>query len=524
VTDRKVILVGLDGATWDLIEPWADAGKLPAFSKLMQQGVWGELESTTPPISPSAWTSIYTGVNPGKHGITNFFKTRKNSYLYQPISSGDRKARAIWQILSDYGRKSIIINTPFTYPPDAIAGIMITGFGTPSLRSNFVYPERYKERLLNKFPHFAGDFGDEALILGERRKVIVKTKEIFDSQIEVARHLLNSEPYELCVVVFRAHEPLQHFFWEDKDLLLTFYQEVDSFLKYLIDDIMDENSTLIMVSDHGFQRVESYIRVNNWLEQLGLFKINKSFKGNLAILEKLSGIIVKLGLDGLVREVFRGGLAGRIMSIIPSSSFGYLSDVDWHNTKAFYVDGSEGLIRINLKGRETQGAVDSDEYENVRELITGELYNLADSNTKRKVISAVFRKEDIFSGELHDVPDIVLIPERGYCLSGQYDYSGKIFDYQRAQERRGEHDRRGIFLSYGHEVNKGKITGARVHDVAPTILDMLGLPVPEFMDGRVLGILSGGKQANSRLDSGLQVSERERIKQAIRELKNTGNI
>ncbi len=86
MSDKKVILVGLDGATWDLITPWVHAGKLATFRKLMQQGIWGELESTAPPISPSAWTSIYTGANPAKHGITNFFKTRMNSYLYQPIS------------------------------------------------------------------------------------------------------------------------------------------------------------------------------------------------------------------------------------------------------------------------------------------------------------------------------------------------------------------------------------------------------------------------------------------------------
>ncbi len=358
------------------------------------------------------------------------------------------------------------------------------------MRSNFVYPTSYKERLLREFPDFKGDFGDEALILGEGEKVIVKTKEIIDSQIEVTRHLLNKEPYELFVVVFRAHEPLQHYYWEDKDLLLTFYQAVDLFLDYILEEIMDENTVLIMVSDHGFQRVSSYIRINNWLEQLGLLKINKSFKGHFGILEQLSKVVVRLGLAGMLRQVFQGGLAEKIMKVIPSSSFGYISDIDWRGTKAFYVDGSEGLIKINLEGRESEGIVEGGEYEEVRQLIIREALNLVEPSTGRKVISTAARKEAVFNGDLDSVPDIVLLPEKGYCFAGRYDYSGNIFDYQHAQERPGEHDRRGVWLSYGHDLKKGRVEGARVYDIAPTILNILGLPVPEVMDGKILDIIS----------------------------------
>jgi len=152
---QKVVLIGVDGATPDLIDKWVNEGKLPNFQKLRENGTWGKLKSTTPPFSAPAWTSIVTGCNPGKHGIYGFEST--GTLEPHLINSRHRKVPAIWSFLTSIGMKSIVVNVPGTYPPEKINGAMITGLLTPSRDSNFTYPKDIKERLTK------GDLGEYEL-------------------------------------------------------------------------------------------------------------------------------------------------------------------------------------------------------------------------------------------------------------------------------------------------------------------------------------------------------------------------
>src|ERR1700745_805664 len=140
MAEPKIVIIGLDSATGDLIRPWADQGLLPNLRKISENGVSGELESAIPPLTPPAWTSFMTGKNPGKHGIFHFLEPQPGSYAMRYANAGSRRSPTIWQLLSSAGRNVGTVNVPFTYPPEQIQGFQISGMDTPSEKSPFIHP------------------------------------------------------------------------------------------------------------------------------------------------------------------------------------------------------------------------------------------------------------------------------------------------------------------------------------------------------------------------------------------------
>jgi len=137
----KVLVIGLDGATFDLIKPFAAQGQLPHLKKLMDAGAWSELSSTIPPVTASAWTSFMTGKNPGAHGLFDFMQRRKGSYDLVPVSSGERDGKTLWEVAGDAGRKVIVMGVPVTYPPTPVNGLLVTGMLTPrGAKNSTIWP------------------------------------------------------------------------------------------------------------------------------------------------------------------------------------------------------------------------------------------------------------------------------------------------------------------------------------------------------------------------------------------------
>src|SRR4030065_410257 len=143
----RTIVIGLDGATFDLILPWVEQGHLPSFRRLIEEGSWGELESTMPPLTGPAWSSFITGKNPGKHGIYDFMYRDPKGYRSITINATLRKGPSFWRLLGDQGKRVIVFNVPVTYPPEEVNGIMISGFPTPPKSKDFVYPPELREDL-----------------------------------------------------------------------------------------------------------------------------------------------------------------------------------------------------------------------------------------------------------------------------------------------------------------------------------------------------------------------------------------
>ena len=225
---EKVLLIGIDGADYKIIKELLDNNELKNLAKISENGQFSRLISTIPPLSPAAWTSIFTGVPPHKHGILGFLKQERREYFYRPVTSKDRKVKSIWNVLTEKGKRSIIVNIPFSYPPDKVKGIMMTGLGSPGKDSNFVYPPSLKKFILENFQNFDVDFNEGKLESGiniyELEKDIIKTeKDIVDCFI----YLLNENEWDFGAVVLRSLDTIQHFAFDNNEFIIGHYKRVD---------------------------------------------------------------------------------------------------------------------------------------------------------------------------------------------------------------------------------------------------------------------------------------------------------
>lgn len=520
----KVILVGIDGASWNLILPWVKKGELPGFNKIIKRGCQGVLESLIPPISPPAWTSIFTGVNPSKHGIYSFIKRKKDSYFLTPISSKDRKATPIWRLLSSYGKKSVLINIPFSYPPDKINGIMISGLGTPSKNSDFVYPKTFKNILLKEFPNYDVDFNENTLLVMKYKKnCLQKIWDVTQSQIRLSKELLKHQRWDFFASIFRITDVLQHYFWNDETLLLKCYKILDHFIDQLLDSLK-KNMYLLICSDHGFDHVHTRFYVNNWLEKQGLLQIKKmntnTKKFNARLIEHF---LIKLKLKDFIWKIKRNKLLEPLLKFGFSSSYDFLFEIIWETTKAFaYYDGP---IFLNRRGREPKGCIDKHNHKKIQKYIIQKLSEVIYPKTGEKVLDCAYLGDELYPGKyIRERPDIAPLPNRGFRICGGYNRNKRIFEKE--TKRPGEHDKRGIFIAYGPGIKDGmELNNITIYDITPTILHILDIPIPIEMDGRVLKeILRDGLKINDRTIRRYRENLRHETKEKIKVLKRLGKI
>ena len=284
----KLVIIGLDAATWTVIRPWMAEGSMPNLGKLMRAGVSGTLESVRPPITPPAWTSFMTGKNPGKHGIYNFVETEHGGYATKYANATSRRTPTVWKLLNDAGYSVGTMNVPFTYPPEKLNGFQISGMDTPSEKSPFIHPPELREELLK---HLGGIQFDirylSAMSTDERRNQVLTEMAQLDRQWEKAAHyLLENHPQDVMMFVFMSIDTVQHYFWHhmDKDHFLhdptralkfgnavrQVYERLDAAAGHIIDRLAPETAVFV-VSDHGGgPTVDRTIFLNRYLAQLGL--------------------------------------------------------------------------------------------------------------------------------------------------------------------------------------------------------------------------------------------------------------
>ena len=526
--DRKVIIIGLDGATFDLILPWVDEGKLPNIEKLIKFGVNGELRSVIPTISAPAWTSFMTGKNPGKHGVLSFLVYSDNSYFEEGnppvISSHLVKAKTLWEILSEEGKKVGVINVPVTYPPKKVNGFLISGFLTPPSAKVFTYPEE----LGSEIKDYKIEIGHlrELPILGRNFQLekIKKQKEAFEmleEQYEVTEKraattlkLMEKWDTEFLMVVFRGTDSVQHQFWEEKDVLLGYWKKIDEIVGKILKKA-SENTNIFIMSDHGFGPAPRKILfINTWLSELGMLRTKKGLTSRSFMNLYKIGMKFSTKLIGATKLYLI--LPKKLYRKVINKSQGY---IDWNETIAYGEDkGVRGINIINFEGEE--------EYEKRREKIISSLKMLKDPETGEKVISEAYKKEEIYSGRfIGQISDIVILPNPNYII-GQL-FSDTIIKHFKPI-RAGDHfaHPNGIFIAYGHDVKKDiKIANATIYDLAPTILHTFGVPIPKDMDGRVLvEIFDDDSELAKRPIRYEEVEEKEWVKEKIRALKKERKI
>jgi predicted AlkP superfamily phosphohydrolase/phosphomutase len=534
VTER-LLIIGLDGATFDLIDPWIAQGRLPHLASLMERGLRGPLQSTFPPATFPAWSSFMTGKNPGKHGLYDFVRLRPGSYRLEFVGARSRKGPTIWRLLSDHGLRVGIMGLPTTYPPEAVNGFMISGFDSPvstGTDPSFIYPRSLFAELKERTgPYQITDLGQFRVNGRWHIRALDHIHQTLERKIAIAAYLLKKEPWDLFMVLFGESDTVGHHFWafhdsrspryhrcDREDLsnaIRSVYQRLDAAIGELI-ALRHPGTSVMILSDHGFGGSgEKVIHLNRWLQREGYL----SFAGRNGWKRAGASALRSAGLKLLPLKVqeslFRRG-AGLADALLSETRMGAIR---WRRTRAFSTEmNTLPGIWINLRGRCPQGIVaPGREYERLREALREDLGRFTDPETGHKVVARVYRREELYHGPcLQEAPDLLLELnlDRGYsytCLPGGGRGDGEPIRRLRSRERlgakggsmNGSHRRQGIFLfardgragSWGTGQNgdagngpagRRQIERLSIMDLAPTILRFFGVPVPKDMDGRVI--------------------------------------
>lgn len=508
---KRVLVIGLDGATWDVLNPLLRDGKMPNLKKLLDRSAQGVLMSSIPPVTAAAWTCFSTGKNPGKHGLVDFIYFPEHGYRVTIANSTTREAATLWNLLSDRDLRVGVVSVPMTYPPEKVNGVMVTDMMTPNANVQYTYPPELKQELLDRVGPFVITPG-EGENPSEPFNYLDKVRADVKGSADYALYLLKKEPYAFFMYVFGIVDILQHQFWylieadpnklneNDRalrDKVVGIFTEVDNgvgeMIKYADESVVpneSEGTTIVLMSDHGFGPMKGFMHVNNFLLEQGYLVLKSGGMSTLKRIMFRAGVTpqnVHLTLKALKLDLRRKFNRGRAYGTLRRFFLSF-DDVDWTKTRAFAL-GHIGQIYINLKGRQPSGIVAPGQaYENLRDEIRAALLKLKHPATGEQLIARVLNREEIYHGALLDnTPDLLLLPaDFKYVAFGESEFaSNKLVGPTLGHT--GHHRLEGIGALIGPNVQVGaQIQNASLIDLAPTILYALGLPIPPDMDGRVL--------------------------------------
>ncbi|QCW05193.1 alkaline phosphatase family protein [Natrinema pallidum] len=485
------ILVGLDGLDWDEIDDWINDNSLQTLSRLIDSGGALDLESTHPPWTPCAWPSLLSGRNPGKHGVFDFFTRDGNDKRL--IERSDIDSPYLFEAADSRDLTPVVINYPVTHPALELEnGAVVPGylaqedvsFRPERLRGE--YEAEYGEYVI--YPEYGTD--DDAV----------------SEYVDVARHrrdmayfLDERYDWDLMAVQFQVTDSIFHDL-DDRDEISQVLKKVDEFVGDII-ELGGDDPTVIIASDHGMGDYEWTFYVNSWLAEQGYCKTttgdaqyfrqqkdalkgNSDDKGGSAIESTVgtaAAVLSKVGLSP--HRVHRGlsavGLAGTVERLLPEDALVAAQNrvVDHANSLAFQLYFNSLGVHLNVEGRDPEGQIPQDEYEEIRTELMDKLEQVRDPDGEL-VFDAVQPREEVYEGDhLEDAPDIVLVP-RDY----QYDVSGSILDTFRRYPHKN-HKPDGILLSNRELTCDDR---AEIYDIAPTVAAALGMPVDTNTDGKVL--------------------------------------
>jgi len=523
----KVFLIGLDGATWELIEPWIEAGELPTLAQLAETGTTGTLQSTIPSKTPVALPALYTGTGPTRTGSFGFRNPDGSPHTLRDI-----EGPKIWNVLESHGLSSCIINVRTTYPPEPLDGIMISGSPLPDEDTRYTYPSELQEET-DFQPEVTTDesrFHDAPYQKAE--EMMGAFEEGFESRLSTFQSLANEREFDLNMFWIGRTDSLQHWLWDDTDSLLTFYKMVDERLGELLDGVEGD---VFIVSDHGFESAAGRrFHVNEWLRRNDFLSIVGGRIGNYCL---------STGQQ-LARSYIDGATLKKILSYIP----------DGENDES---NGSEDVIDRSFASIPGIGSdskailatpwgidvlVEGEERQRTQEVIISRLGEVTDHDGT-EVVKDAWRKEDVYpDGPYFDeIPDVIFQLNENYFAAGQLSaslfspLSGKIGTAESGYRFNGDHvyARDGVFLAAGPNIDEQDKIDLHISDVAPTILHLLDLPIPTEMTGTVdQSLFEDGAVPASRdvrredFDSDLRSSEtsREEKREMLSHLEDMGYI
>jgi predicted AlkP superfamily phosphohydrolase/phosphomutase len=483
-----------------------DAGHLPNLKRLTELGARGQLESTRPPTTAPAWMACVTGTNPGQHGVFDF---RESPFLdpRRPlVSSRSVQVPTLWQILSYHGRQVGLLNVPISYPPEPVNGFVVSGMMSPGSESNYTYPPHLRDELNAQgyvidveIQRYDVEAQDDAL------RFLDDVEAALRKRVEALFGLMDSWPWQFLMAVFVAADRIQHLMWKTmadpesrfyhapeaprlRERILTIYQLMDEVVGRLVAHVVDDGQAdLFIVSDHGFGSTKAWINVNRWLREQGWLCL----KPLATVRKRLFYEAMKVNDSPFIKRLLPESVGRTVRGRVRRGRSVFKTDldqcVDWTRTRAFFASIPVQGIYINVR-RGNIGTVEPGvEYRTLRQEIRDGLLALSDPDSGERIVDQVWFREELYQGrQTHLAPDVLFVAR-------DYGYLGRELLGTRGPVEtsmnwaNGFHRMNGILMAYGPHIRRGAwVEGARIIDVAPTVLYDLGLPVPANMDGRVL--------------------------------------
>jgi predicted AlkP superfamily phosphohydrolase/phosphomutase len=457
--DKKVIVVGLDCATASIV--FDHKQELPVLRELMDNGLYGNLRSSDPPITIPAWMVMCTGKDAGRLGLYGFRHRRDYSYKNIWIATSQSiQEKTVWDIIGERGGQSCLVSVPPSYPPRKVAGNLISCFITPGNEKDYTYPPELREELEEKFGPYTFDV---AFRTDEKDKLLEGIYAMTAQRFKVMNHLIRQKPWDFFMFVEIGVDRMHHAFWKYMDpehhlykkgnpyenAILDYYKDLDKKIGELLSNI-DQNTSVLVVSDHGAKRMKGAFCINEWLIQ----------QGDLVVKEKPQSPV---SMDKV--------------------------DVDWARTKAWGWGGYYARIFLNIEGREAQGIIQPDDYEKERDAMSEKLSRIKGPNGEEWK-TRIIKPQEYFREFNGDYPDLMVYFDDLYWRSaGTLGHGTQYLLENDTGPDDAVHAQDGIYILYDprHKIHQRK--DANILDIAPTILHKMDFPVPQDMRGKVISSL-----------------------------------
>jgi predicted AlkP superfamily phosphohydrolase/phosphomutase len=494
VTPPALTVIGLDAATFDVIDPLLEAGELPAIGRLLANGAFGPLRSTTHPLTPLAWTTMTTGVNAGVHGVWDFTERDESGHHLRLVNGSFRRAPALWELLSARGRTVGIANVPFTWPASEVNGFLLSGLDASARSDGAVFPSELAGELARRFGRL--DLDHAFPLDGSGRVDLDIVRRAAEARCAALAWLVERFQPELLFAVFMSADHIHHLAWPEweergaESRVADVYRILDGVVAVLC-ELAGEDANVMLVSDHGGGSLAGVVNLNAWLAREGFLTYAdgmadiRTEEGRRRLVHRLYKL--QRALPDAIRSRFRRRLPRLRDWALRRREY---SVIDWPHTRAFSY-GTFGNVVVNVRGREEFGVVEPDDYERLRSEIVERLHELRGPEGDR-IVAAVHRREDLFAGAcLELLPDLVVEFEnyawlgKGALTYRTDDLWDEIAVDGSPESYVGSHRHDGVFALNGPATRHGRVR-ARIEDVAPTVLYLLGEPVPPEFEGRVL--------------------------------------
>jgi predicted AlkP superfamily phosphohydrolase/phosphomutase len=463
---KKVMVLGLDCAPpRHVFEEYAD--EIPNLTKLRENGVWGPLESITPPITVPAWMCMMTSKDPGTLGIYGF-RNRKD-YTYDGLAfatSWAVKEPTVWDILSEAGKDCIVMSVPPSYPPKALKGIQIGCFLTPSNDAEYTYPKELKAELEEKVGDYIFDIRN--FRTDNTQYILDEAYKMTEQRFKTADYLLSTKPWDFFAMTEMGPDRLNHGIWSFidpehprydpnnpyKESLREYYRYLDGKIGDLLSKYADDSTTVLVVSDHGAKAMIGGVCFNEWLVKEGYLAFEEPMPSEMTPINKMT--------------------------------------IDWSKTTAWADGGYYGRLFLNVEGREPNGSIPAADYDRVRDDLVAKIEAMVD-HEGNPLGNKALKPEDIYKIQNGVAPDLIVIfgGLRWRSVGSVGHGSTYTFENDTGPDE-ANHAEFGIFImNNAPGETPGQRDGLHLWDVHCTILDLFGLPPAQGALGKT-ALSNGG--------------------------------